>query len=525
MSYSHRLNFFLLLFFLGSGPLLSGICHAQLPSSEPAYQEQYRPQFHFSPIANWMNDPNGLFFHKGNYHLFYQYNPDSTIWGPMHWGHATSGDLVHWEHQAPALSPDAAGMIFSGSVVVDHQNTSGLGQNDQVPILAYYTAHRMDWEQDHRLDFQNQAMAFSLDDGLSWEKYNHGHPVLFNPGIKDFRDPKVFWHSPTQRWIMLLAAGDHIAIWNSGNGIDWDYCSDFYGPKLEADGVWECPDLLKMPVGNTQTYKYVLLVSVNAYGPFGGSATKYFVGDFDGRTFTSDQQNTLWVDYGKDNYAGVSWNNIPREDGRLLTIGWMNNWEYAQNTPTERWRSAMTVPKRLSLEKAANQYLLKSHPIEALKSLREEAIAVADVRLGHPAPQQQFFTNDLSGAFELSLTIMESDAQQFGLWLHNVQGDTFQVMYNASEQKIITDRSKAGTFFSREGFYSKPTFVEWPKRYPLKLHLLVDWSSVELFVQNGEKAMTNTFYPSTAITSITAFSHGGNSAFENIEVFPLKSIW
>lgn len=252
-----------------------------------AFNEQYRPRIHFTPPSNWMNDPNGMFYLDGEYHLFYQHNPEATVWGPMHWGHAVSKDLVHWEHLPIALYPDEHGTVFSGSAVVDWQNTSGLGTKENPPIVALYTYHNAKGEQQGRIDYQTQAMAYSTDKGRTWTKYE-GNPVINNPGIEDFRDPKVMWHEASGKWVMALAQKDHIGFYSSADLKQWKAESTFGHQYGNHDGVWECPELLFMPVGDSGEMRYVLLVSISPGGPNGGSATQYFVGDFDGKTFSLD---------------------------------------------------------------------------------------------------------------------------------------------------------------------------------------------------------------------------------------------
>ena len=311
--------------------------------------EQYRPAFHFTPKEKWMNDPNGMVYYQGEYHLFYQYYPDDNVWGPMHWGHAVSKDMIHWEHLPIALYPDKLGYIFSGSCVIDWNNTTGFGSKENPPMVAIFTYHDPEGEKNKTIDFQTQGIAYSLDKGRTWTKYE-GNPVIPNPGIKDFRDPKVIWHQDTQKWVMSLAVKDHISFYSSKDLKSWKLESDF-GEKAGAHGgVWECPDLFPLKDQNGNE-KWVLLVSINPNGPQGGSATQYFVGDFDGKTFTPNHDKIKWIDYGADNYAGVTFSDIPAEDGRRLFIGWMSNWQYAQVVPTYTWRSAMTIPRELTLKK------------------------------------------------------------------------------------------------------------------------------------------------------------------------------
>ena len=305
-------------------------------STSTYYTEEHRPQFHFTPEEKWMNDPNGMVYYDGEYHLFYQYYPEDIVWGPMHWGHAVSKDMVHWEHLPIALFPDSLGYIFSGSAVIDWNNTSGLGDPDSYPetppMIAIFTHHNMAGEKAGKIDYQYQSIAYSNDKGRTWTMYS-GNPVVPNPGIKDFRDPKVIWHEASQQWVMVFAAYDKVRIYISPNLKDWTFTSEFGIPGDER--LWECPDLFPMKVEETGETKWVLITSIQKDAPNGGTATGYFIGDFDGKTFTGDYKKQYWLDYGTDNYALVTWSDIPEEDGRRLAIGWMSNWQYAQEVPTE----------------------------------------------------------------------------------------------------------------------------------------------------------------------------------------------
>ena len=290
-----------------------------------------------------MNDPNGLVYFHDTWHMFFQHYPDSTVWGPMHWGHAVSKDLVHWQQKPIALYPDSLGYIFSGSAVIDKRNTAGFGKNAMVAIFTYHDAEK---EKAGKDDYQSQGIAYSLDEGKTWEKYS-GNPVLPNPGKRDFRDPKVFWDPKTDNWKMILAAGDHLELYSSSNLKKWEKVSEFTDPVDEKLGVWECPDLFPLKAEGDNVQKWVLIISHNPGAPNGGSGTRYFIGDYDGKDFTTNQTENLWLDYGTDNYAGVTFNNAP-DDERIL-IGWMNNWNYGQQIPTKGWRSAMTLPAKAEI--------------------------------------------------------------------------------------------------------------------------------------------------------------------------------
>ncbi|MEL6925104.1 MAG: glycoside hydrolase family 32 protein, partial [Bacteroidota bacterium] len=349
------------------------------------YTEKHRPQFHFSPPAKWMNDPNGMVYYEGEYHLFYQHYPDSTVWGPMHWGHAVSSDMINWEHLPIGLYPDELGYIFSGSAVVDHNNTSGFGKDGAPPMIAIFTHHEPEGARDEsNKTFQYQSIAYSNDKGRSWTKYE-GNPVVPNPGIRDFRDPKVSWHEASNQWVMVFAAWDQVKFYGSPDLKKWTHLSDFGKTHGSHGGVWECPDLFPLQVEGTNETKYVLLVSINPGAPNGGSGTQYFVGDFDGRSFVLDEnfsgqvqnENGVWIDYGRDNYAGVTWSDIPETDGRRLFLGWMSNWHYAQVVPTDTWRSAMTLPRVLSLKKTDRGYQLFTQMAKEVEQLRNQSATLA----------------------------------------------------------------------------------------------------------------------------------------------------
>ena len=467
------------------------------------YNEPFRPQFHFSPPANWMNDPNGMVFHKGEYHLFYQYYPDSNVWGPMHWGHATSKNLVEWENLPVAIAPDSLGWIFSGSAVFDSENSSGLGTAENPPLVAIYTYHDNVKGDAGRIDFQTQGIAYSLDDGVTWDKFKD-NPVLANPGIKDFRDPKVTKVEIEGKtaWIMSLAVKDKISFYSSPNLIEWTHESDFNPDWAAYGGVWECPDLfpLTSPEGDQ---KWILLVSINPGGPNGGSATQYFVGDFDGESFTTNQKEIKWLDHGTDNYAGVTWSNVPDSDGRKLFIGWMSNWDYAQVVPTEVWRSAMTLPRTLSLYREGEELWLASNPVKEFEQLRDQPSIVKGEKVA--------LENEL---LEISL---KPKAGDFSATFENEYGEILVIGKKADE--LFIDRSNSGLTNFKDGFASVMTA-------PLneikinELRILLDRSSVEVFVNDGALAMTALVFPEHGYSDLLL---DGFEA-EN-KLYSLKSIW
>nr|WKN38836.1 glycoside hydrolase family 32 protein [Tunicatimonas sp. TK19036] len=501
-------------------------------SSEPAQQtasstqdtisgEQYRPVYHFTPPGHWMNDPNGMVYYDGEYHLFYQHYPDSNVWGPMHWGHAISEDLVHWEHLPIALYPDSLGYIFSGSAVVDKQNTSGLGTTDNPPLIAMFTYHDPQGEREGRNDYQYQAIAYSTDRGRSWTKYE-GNPVVENPGIKDFRDPNMFWHEPSQQWVLIFAAADRVRFYNSPNLIDWTFTSEFGENSGSHGGVWECPDIFKLTVDGEE--KWVMLLSINPGGPNGGSATQYFVGDFDGKAFTNDnpEETSLWLDYGKDNYAGVSWSDVPEEDGRRIFIGWMSNWQYANVVPTYAWRSAMTVPRTLELVSTEEGVRLASRPVKELETLRESSASVEAGTLEESRDLTELL--DAPSAtieLEVSFDLTGATASEMGVVLANTLGEEVRIGYNLADQEYYVDRSKAGkTDFSDE-FPGRHLAPRIASGNTLTMHLLVDVASVELFADDGKTVMTEIFFPNEPLNQVSLFADGGSVQIQEGEIYNL----
>jgi fructan beta-fructosidase len=489
------------------------------------YREQYRPQFHFSPEAHWMNDPNGLVFYDGEYHLFYQYYPDSTIWGPMHWGHAVSSDLIHWKHLPVALYPDSLGYIFSGSAVVDATNTTGFGSVEKPPMVAIFTYHNPVLEKSGSKIFQNQGIAFSLDKGRTWTKYT-GNPVLKNPGIRDFRDPKMFWNEKIKKWNLIMAVYDRVYIYSSLNIKDWTFESEF-GIEIGAHGgVWECPDLFPLKVAGSDITKWVMLVSINPGGPNSGSATQYFTGEFDGHKFVPDDTNVKWIDWGRDNYAGVTWSNIPSGDGRRIFIGWMSDWKYATVVPTSVWRSASTIPRELSLEAENGKYLLLSKPVSEIAKLRKVSDTV-NIKSQRIAGQKEISSGSISlmqSELQFYFKLADNKADTLGVILENSLKERFLIGYSTVQKQFYIDRRSAGNSgFSKE--FAGISTAPYIAGADLKLHLLIDASSVELFVDDGKLVMTTIIFPTEKFTSIKLFSKGGNGLLDKAELHGLDRIW
>ena len=450
--------------------------------------EKYRPKFHFTPKANWMNDPNGLVYHNKNYHLFYQYYPDSTVWGPMHWGHAKSKDLLHWEHRPVALYPDSLGYIFSGSAIIDKDNTAGFGKD---AMVAIYTYHDPVKEKEGSDLFQTQGIAYSTDEGETWTKHAD-NPVIENPGIRDFRDPKVFWSEDKSKWQMVLVAKDHVQIYESDDLKRWQKISEFRFVDNPPLGVWECPDLFKLNVEGSEEEKWVMIVSHGTGAPNSGSGTRYFVGDYDGTTFTTQQKESQWIDYGTDNYAGVTFNNTP--DGKRIFIGWMSNWEYATTTPTENWRSAMTLPRELKLIKNGDNYLVKSTMIDGFET-RYSTVSAGKVSGSYPSNFEYADLQYSAISFDVSFK------DELKVVLSNSLEDKYTFGYKKDSGEFYIDRGQSG-LVDFNANYKESSFqtMNIGSRDKLSLNIILDASSVEIFVNDGEYVMTTQVFPQINFT-------------------------
>lgn len=480
--------------------------------------ETHRPQFHFTPQTGWMNDPNGMVYYKGEYHLCYQYYPDSTVWGPMHWGHAVSKDLIHWEHLPIALYPDSLGYIFSGSAVVDENNTSGFQKGDEKPMVAIFTSHNMAAEKAGRMDYENQSIAFSLDKGRTWTKYAN-NPVVKNAGSKDFRDPKVSWNTATKQWIMTLAVKDHVEFYASPNFKNWSKVGEFGKTEGNHGGVWECPDLFPLKVEGSNEEKWVLIVNINPGGPNGGSAGQYFIGQFDGKTFKNDNKPTdiLWLDEGKDNYATVTWSGA--SDNRRISLGWMSNWEYANKVPTVAWRSATTLPRELSLkstEKGVRLFQIPVKEVEILRGDKKDIIAQSISESYDLKPNSP--TNEISLTFDLSKTT----AQDLGVVLSNSKGEKVLIGYEKSSNRFYIDRTEGGKLDFEKRFSGRHYAKRETTNNLLKMNLHIDVASVELFADDGALAMTDIFFPNEDFNQAAIFSKNGTAQVVKGEVWRLK---
>ncbi len=488
-----------------AGLLFSSAAQAQ---TKP-HTEIYRPQFHFSPAVNWCNDPNGLVYNNGTYHLFYQHNPFGNVWGHMTWAHATSTDLVHWKHQPIAIPEENGVMIFSGTCLVDKNNTSGFGKDGKAPMVAVYTGHTEGVN-------QSQCIAYSLDDGVSWTKYN-GNPVL-DLHKKDFRDPKIFWYAPKKYWVMaLMFPVEHmVQFYASANLKEWNHLSDF-GPAGDTSGVWECPDLTQVPVqGMPGKKKWLLQMSQNA-------SMQYFVGEFDGVRFKNENSSKtiLRPDYGPDYYAAIAYNQLPASQ-MPTAIGWVNNWNYANAIPTTPWKGAMSLPRTMTVKKENGQWILLQQPVEKIKQLRKKELSIGDENVNGA-----FILPVKSQQFEMELAMRPGTAKNCGVKIAVGNGRYFEIGYDVKKQLLYTDRSHtAYTSFSEN--YSKIFRNE--KKMPLKdstvkLHIYFDNSIAEIFVNDGEAVFTSQFFPEKNDNSIALFSNGAPSVFSNIKFREMKAAW
>lgn len=486
----------------------SGLC-AQMTSTV-AEEKLYRPNFHFSPKKGWMNDPNGLYYKDGIYHMFFQYFPDGNKWGPMHWGHSTSKDLVKWEEQPIALYPDELGYIFSGSAVVDKKNTSGFGNGADNPVVAVYTYHDPKREKDRKTDVESQGVAYSLDNGKSWIKYSN-NPVLKNPGIRDFRDPKVFWDTKRKQWVMTLAAQDRAHFYASKDLKEWIFQSEFGKDSGGHGGVWECPDLFPIKVEGSNEEKWVLIVNINPGGPNRGSAGQYFVGDFDGRSFTIDEhfskqlqkEKACWLDWGRDNYASVSFENVP-QDKRII-IGWMSNWDYAQEVPTEAWRSSTTTAREVSLKKTKEGYILKNIPVSQLENYKGKAVKkVISLASGKTLIDK--------GEIDLSSALIDVDLKKmtngvYSFTLKNSLGEQVIFGIDNIKKELFIDRTNSGKTDFKTNFADKISKAPLTKSYQnAKFKIVLDKTSIEIFFNDGEKVMTEIFFPNESFSELSLSS-------------------
>ena len=508
--------------------------------------DYYRPSYHFTPLYGWMNDPNGMVYKDGEYHLYFQYNPYGSKWGNMHWGHAVSKDLVHWEHLDPAIARDPVGHIFSGSSVIDKKNTAGFGKN---AIIAIYTNNSVNHD-------EVQCIAYSNDNGRTFTKYE-GNPVLTPfDGLKDFRDPKVFWYEKGKCWYMIVSADKEMRLYKSKNLKKWNYVSAFGKGIGQQPCQYECPDFFQLPVnGDKKKMKWVMTMNINPGCWFGGSATEYFVGDFDGKKFTCPDANEVkWLDWGKDHYATVTFSNT---GDRVLGITWMSNWQYANLTPFKQNRGANGLPRELKLYEKNGKYYVSENVAPEVYALRKETKDLADASVADAKDLKGVAAN-MEGAFEIEADVTPDANGIAGIEISNNKRERTLIYFDMKQGKVVMDRTESGlTDFGKQAV---PHDIElaWDKQLaaegkqparitnsinykndfalatwaPLSLcedgkktyhvDIFVDKSSVELFVDGGRIAMTNLVFPVAPYENVKLYTQGGKAEFKNLKVHKLS---
>lgn len=472
-------------------------------------REKFRPAYHHTPLYGWMNDPNGMFYKDGEWHLCYQWNPYGSKWQNLSWGHSVSRDLIHWEHRPDAvIEPDGLGMIFSGSSAVDRSGSAGFGKD---AVVAMYTSAAAS---------QIQSLAWSDDNGETFTKYD-GNPVLTLDS--EARNPNMFWDAERNVWILVLAhALDHeMLIFSSPDMKDWTLESSFGRGLGAQDGVWECPDLFELPVNGESGKKWVLLCNLNPGGPFGGSATQYFIGDFDGKTFTSDTDDsgkvpTKWLDYGKDHYATVSFSDAP--DGRRTVIGWMSNWQYAPEVPTMQFRSANTLPREMGLFRAPDgQLYVSSTPSPEVDALRGALVkSVSKTSLGSKAR-----TYSIPELCEIDMEISPKKAESVEIELSNAAGEKVVMIYDAKSDSLSFDRCKSGIVDFSQDFPAvtvSPAYTDGDK---VGLRIFIDRSSIEVFGKDGRFAMTNLVFPNSPYSRLSVRATGGSARLSDLKIYSI----
>ena len=510
-----------------------------------ANTDYYRPSYHFTPAYGWMTDPNGMVYKDGEYHLYYQYNPYGSKWGNMHWGHAVSRDLIHWQHLDPAIARDTLGHIFSGSSVVDIHNTAGYGKN---AIIALYTSAS-------DKNGQIQCMAYSTDNGRTFTKYE-SNPVLTPfDGLRDFRDPKVFWYEKGKCWYMIVSADKETRFYKSKNLKKWEYVSAFGNGMGQQPCQYECPDFFQLPVnGDPNNMKWVMIMNINPGCLFGGSATEYFVGDFDGKNFTcADAHEAKWMDYGKDHYATVTFSNT---GNRVLAMTWMSNWQYADLTPFKQNRGANGLPRELKLFELDNKYYIQEGVAPEVMALRKETKELGNLTI-EKEKDLAGIASGMNGAFEIEADVTADANGIAGIEIYNNKQERTLVYIDMKNRRIVTDRTESG--LTDFGKYSEPHHIEkkWDKQRkeqsllparmvnainyknnfalatwaPLNLcgkdkktfhvDIFVDKSSIELFVDGGRIAMTNLVFPIAPYENVKFYSQTGKSEFQNVKVHKL----
>jgi fructan beta-fructosidase len=466
-----------------------------------------RPRYHFSPPQNFMNDPNGLVFYDGEYHLFYQYNPFGDVWGHMSWGHAISRDIVHWVHLPVALYEEDGSMVFSGSAVADSQNTSGFGVPGEPPLIAIYTGHTP--------EEQTQNLAYSIDRGRTWTKYS-SNPVIAI-GAREFRDPKVFWHEATRTWIMVTVLADkHKVRFDGSTDLrHWTHLSDF-GPAGAVDGAWECPDLFSLAVEDQpERRKWVLKVDV-----LKDIGAQYFIGDFDGTRFINDATDgpILRVDYGEDFYAAQSWSDEP--NGRRIWIGWLNNWHYANAIPTSPWRGLFSIPRELHLRRYSEGLRLVQQPVEELKQLRQLLYHVTDTDTATVNSQLAELKLDI--AQEIKVEFVLGAEREFGIKICTGDAEATVIGYDVLTQEMFVDRRASGSSVFSDKFAGVHRGPLRPEGGKIRLHIFVDSCSVEVFGNDGHTVTSDLIFPGAPGTNLEFYALGGDVHLNTLEIWNLK---
>lgn len=472
-------------------------------------REKYRPAYHHTPLYGWMNDPNGMFYKDGVWHLYYQWNPYGSKWQNMTWGHSSSKDMLHWEHHPAAIEANGLGTVFSGSSAIDTENSAGFGKD---AVLAMYTS---------AAESQVQSLAYSHDDGETFTVYP-GNPTL--PLESEARDPNMFWNPETKQWTLILAhpLEHEMLLFTSPDMKEWTMQSAF-GKGLGAqDGVWECPDLFELPVEGTDVKKWVLICNLNPGGPFGGSATQYFIGDFDGKTFKADTDAngnvpTKWMDYGKDNYATVSFSDAP--DGRRTVVGWMSNWQYAADVPTMQYRSANTLPRDMKLFKGRDgQIYLASVPSPEVDGLRGRLMK----SVGKGAVSGNGLPVAVPELCEVSMTIQPEHSKEVEITFSNTLGEKVTMVYNVADEELSFDRRASGVVDFSQDFPAVTVAPTYSDGCDLRLRIFVDRSSMEVFANDGRSVMTNLVFPNEPYSVMTVKAKGGKAKVRDLKVYNLK---
>lgn len=476
-------------------------------------REKYRPAYHHTPRYGWMNDPNGMFYKDGTWHLYYQWNPYGSKWQNMTWGHASSTDLVNWEHHPAAIEPNGLGSVFSGSSAIDSDNSAGFGKN---AVVSMYTSAGAS---------QIQSLAYSIDNGETFTIYP-GNPVITLES--EARDPNMFWNPETKLWTLILAhALDHeMLIFTSPDMKEWTLQSSF-GKGLGAqDGVWECPDLFELPVDGSDQKKWVLFCNINPGGPFSGSGIQYFIGDFDGKTFKADTDDngnvpTKWLDYGKDNYAIVSWSDAP--DNRRTAIGWMSNWQYAAEVPTKQFRSANTLPREISLFKGADGLIYAaSTPSPELNALRGKlATNVKSANINRKG-KAYALPSENDGVCEILMDIEPGKADSLSLTFSNEKGEKAVLTYAPKDETLSFDRRESGVVDFSEDFPAITVTPTFNGGETLPMRIFIDRSSIEVFANDGKGVMTNLVFPTAPYTNLTIKSYGGTAKIKNLKIYSIN---